>query len=29
MGRYLRIAFVASFAVSIALLVAGMPWGPG
>jgi hypothetical protein len=25
----LKIAFIATFVVSIALLVAGMPWGPG
>ena len=28
MARYARIAFVVAFALAIAALVAGAPWGP-
>jgi hypothetical protein len=29
MARYIRIAFIAASVLAIALLVAGLPWGPG
>jgi hypothetical protein len=29
LNRYAKVAFIAVVVVSIALLVAGMPWGPG
>jgi hypothetical protein len=29
MSKIAKVAFIAAVVVSIALLVAGMPWGPG
>jgi hypothetical protein len=29
MSRYVRIAFIAASLLTFALLVAGLPWGPG